>query len=163
MLILWRRAVAAVLLSTAGVGLIYFGASTFYRRGQDFGGQTVLQYQLDDGDLTSEEIEHRRLTYLQRSEAKERAIVELRAGHITLLEAAARFRDADMAIPIAWGGVRHACHGPAEGEHYCRAVMSWEQCRLIENSPKHVAEVAARREAELQQHRNRDGIVRLPE
>src|SRR5688572_30713353 len=56
----------------------------------------------DDIERTDEELEHRRQVLLRRYAAKEQAVRELVAGCLTLLETAARFREAEQAVPAAW-------------------------------------------------------------
>ena len=60
-------------------------------------------------------MERRRQIYLQRSVVKDQAVQDLLAGRLTLLQAAAQFRDVEKEQPVTWLPP-NAATGPAEGE-----------------------------------------------
>jgi hypothetical protein len=98
---------------------------------------------------------------LRHINAKSEVVAELLGGRLTLLQAAARFRDLEetppdrLAVPRLPGGA-------ADGERHCRAVMRWVDNWLKVQAPEQAAGMAARLEEELRRHRGPDGIIRLP-
>jgi hypothetical protein len=111
-----------------------------------------------------EELDRRLQVTVRRNMRKEEAIGELLAGRLTLVQAAARFRDADAAVPAEWRYVRpDTAPGPGEGERRCREVIARVRLWLANNQPPQAAEVTARLEAELQHLLDKDGVVRLPD
>jgi hypothetical protein len=159
MLTLWRRWSAAVVFTAVGAGLMYFSAAILPRLGLDFGELAALQRQLDEVGRVDEELDHHRGIVLRRIVAKQQVVGELQAGRLTLLQAAARFRDLEEALPVTRGWPPRATSGPAEGERWCREVMAWAQTQHGEYLP----DLAARLEADLRRHRGTDGTVRLPD
>jgi hypothetical protein len=130
--------------------------------GLDFGDLPALQRRLEETRLRGEELDRRREALLRRIAAKERVVAELVAGRLTLLQAAARFRDLKGEPPDLAAPPGLAC-GCSEGERLCREVMAWADGWLAEQAPQRAAAVAARLEAELRRHRDRAGMVRLPD
>src|SRR5262249_17529319 len=108
----WRSLPVAALLIGGAAGLVYFGACTGSRRDSDRDSPSIVQGLLDKKSPMDEETEHRRQTYLQRYAVKDRAVQKLLAGQLTLLQAAAQYRDVEKAQPVTWGP-RIAATGPA--------------------------------------------------
>jgi hypothetical protein len=81
---------------------------------------------------------------------------------MTLLQAAAQFRDVEMSLPVPWAP-RIAATGSAEEERLCRTVIAMARGWMEEHVPAAAADMTARLEAELEQHRGPDGTVRLPD
>lgn len=96
---------------------------------------------------------------IARLETKRRLIGAVIAGRLSLLQAAANFRDADRRGPRP--AVFALCVFPgaaSEEEGYCRSVISWVHVK----APREQAEELTRRlQAELDAH-VRDGTLRLP-
>jgi hypothetical protein len=162
MLFTVRSLSVAALLIAGAAGLIYFGPDKGSRRDSDCNAPSIAQFVIDEKFPIDDETEHRLQIYLQRAAAKDRAVRNLLAGRLTLLQTAVQFRDADKALPVTWGpGI--AATGPADGERLCRVVMKWANYWLQANLPEQAASVAARLEAELEQNRGPDGAVRLPD
>jgi hypothetical protein len=153
--------VAALLIGGAA-GIFYFGADTGSRRDSDSNSPCIAQCLLDDKSPMDEETEHRRQILLQRFAVKVRAVRCLLAGRLTLLQAAAQFRDVEEAQPITWGP-DIAATGPADGERLCRRVIAMARGWMLENVPAQAAAETARLEAELEQHRGADGSAHLPD
>ena len=93
-------------------------------------------------------------------DSKEAAVGELRAGRITLFECAARFRDASAASEDSQKYLRKIHPNLSADEAQCRMVIHWVGS-LAYRDP-HAAAVAARLNAELEDHLARHGTVRLP-
>jgi len=153
-----------VLVLIAGAGLLYLGARAVLEPMEDAGEPASPRGQLSNRPLTDEEFERRRESLMRRHLAKDQAVRELLAGRLTLLQAAARFRDAEAAVPASWTPpVRADAGDPAEGERLCRDVITRVHDWLATNLPEHAAEITARLEAELRRLRGEDGVVRLPD
>jgi hypothetical protein len=152
----------AALFVGAAAGLIYFGADTGSRRDSDRDSLSNAQFVIDEKFPMDEEMEHRRQILLQRCAVRDRAVQKLLAGRLTLLQAAAQFRDVEMALPVT-SAPRIAATGPAEGERLCRSVIAMAKGWMEEYVPAQAAAETARLEAELEQQRDTDGTVRLPD
>ncbi|MCI0642311.1 MAG: hypothetical protein L0Y72_26745 [Gemmataceae bacterium] len=161
MLHVYRPLLVSAVLIAVGAGLIYFGAEIVSRR--QFSDDHPAGLRRDETDQMGKELESRREILMGRAVAKQQAVRHLLAGRLTLLEAAAQFRDAERTMPITWGPPRPDSGGPAEGERFCRDVVLSAHYWLEENLPAQAAHVTARLEAELQQLRGPDGIVHLPD
>jgi hypothetical protein len=101
----------------------------------------------------------------QRGLAKGRLAVDVAAGRLTLLEAAARFRELNSQWPPfdwhLWRGFIHVRFpGVSDDEGLCRQVIICAKSALWEK-PEEAELVACRLEAELDEHL-RHGTLRLP-
>jgi hypothetical protein len=160
--LLWRSLTVAAPLVAGAAGLVYFGPGTGSRRDPDSKSPSIALGLRDRQSATGEEPERRRQILMQRFAVKLRAVQNLLAGRLTLLQAAAQFRDAEKTQPITRGpGI--AATGPADGEGLCRKVIVLAKGWMLENVPAQAGAEIARLEAELEQHRGADGTVRLPE
>jgi hypothetical protein len=102
---------------------------------------------------------------LQRGLAKGRLAADVAAGRLTLLEAAAGFRELNSRWPpFDWRLWRQFIHGRFSGvsdeEGLCRQVIGCAKSTLWQQ-PEKAEQVARRLEAELDQHL-RHGTLRLP-
>ena len=162
MLLNLRSLPVAALFIGGAAGLIYFGADKRSRRDSDGNAPSIAQLVIDERFPTDEEMEHRRQIHLQRIAVRDRAVRSLLAGRLTLLQAAAQFRDVEKEQPVTWGAPIEAT-GPGEGERLCRYVIAMANGWMEEYVPAAAAGMTARLEAELEQHRGADGTVRLPD
>jgi hypothetical protein len=160
MLLLLRPLSVGALLIAIGVGLIYYSAKAGSRCGLDFAKLATQPCQLDDTYPGDEEMERRRQLVLCRVAAKDEVVRELLAERLTLLQAAARVRAVERLLPLPWDPPRCDL---ADGERLCRTVMAIAEGYLNEYLPEQAGDVAARLQAELEQHRGPDGVVRLPD
>jgi hypothetical protein len=99
---------------------------------------------------------------LRRIAAKEEVIEQLVAGRIDLYTAAARFRALNDLPPQAWDNLRLAFPGETIAEQACRQVIGSVESRQRHHSPGEAEDWACRLEADLQEHLQRYGTVRLP-
>lgn len=162
MLPVWLRCSVAALLVASAAGLIYLAADTTSRQALDRDAPTNVQPDLDEGLLTDDEMDRRRQIHIHRSVIRDRAIRELLAGRLTLVQAAAQFRDVEEDHPVSWWP-QNAATGSAEGERLCRMVIGRATGWVESHLPSQAAAVAARLVAELEEHRSPDGTVRLPD
>ena len=128
----------AALLIAGAAGLLYFGADTGSRRDSDCNSPSIAQCLLDEKSPLDEEKERRRQIYLQRHTVKDRAVQDLLAGRMTLLQAAAQFRDVEKALPVTWVP-RIAATGPAEGDACAGVVISMAKGWMEEYVPAQAA------------------------
>jgi hypothetical protein len=90
----------------------------------------------------------------ERTQAKAAAAREFVGGHLTLREAAARFREADVGIPerqlARW---REACPGECgtDDDRYCWTVVRYVECEAL-HDPEHGPAARQRLAAELPEH-----------
>jgi hypothetical protein len=128
--------------------------------GPRFSEPSVLRLNTE-GAASDAELERRRQVYQDRIATKQHVVRELVAGRLTLSQAAARFRAIDVELPLTWKPPRLAA-GAGEDERVCRNVMARAVDWVAKNLPEATAQVAERLEAELEQLRGPDGVVRLP-
>jgi hypothetical protein len=97
----------------------------------------------------------------QRIDDKMRLAEEVAEGRLTLLAAAARFRDLDRAPPaFQWEMFRMTYDGQSDDERHCREVIGFVGSALI-NQPETGNQVVARLRADLA-HLLEQGEIRLP-
>ena len=149
--------VGFVALSVAAIA--HYGAHP--GAGPRFSEPSILRLNTEEGAESDAELERRRQVYQDRIATKQHVVRELVAGRLTLSQAAARFRAIDMELPLTWGPPRPAA-GAGEDERVCRNVMVRAIGWVAEKLPEATAQVAERLEAELEQLRGPDGVVRLP-
>src|SRR5262249_33796987 len=110
----------------------------------------------------ADELEDQLADAVRRSEATEAAVKEVIAGRLTLREAAARFRALAKENPdFQWETFRRTYPGASDEERHCRQVIDAAQ-KALGYEPDEAAEVVTRLEAELREHLERDGTIRLP-
>jgi hypothetical protein len=153
--------VATVLIGGAA-GLFYLGAGLVPGPELDGDAPSTIHDLRDEGPPTDEELERRRQIFLLRDDGKFRATMDLLAGRLTLVQAAARFRAVEAGLPVTWAP-RPGAPGPAGDERLCRLVIELAVGWVKRNEPELASEVAARLEAELERHREADGTIHLPD
>jgi hypothetical protein len=97
---------------------------------------------------------------IQRCKAKEDVVRDVIAGRLTLLEAAARFRDVNASWPKARAVLQQAYAGLPYELALCRQVIAYAEVELRWSDQKD--RVLRRLEAELEEHLRRYGKVCLP-
>jgi hypothetical protein len=104
-------------------------------------------------------------TVVARAAAKERVSADLRAGRLTLLQAAVRFRALGAAPSCPGVDLRGHYAGATEDERTCRQVISWVAGAVAQDeSPDASEEVRRRLEAELANLLERHhGVIALPD
>jgi hypothetical protein len=157
-----RRLSVTVVVAVGVAGLIGYGAGAHFRAGPGFGDLPTPRLEADQCGQRDAEQERRLQVLLCRAAARERATRELLAERLTLGQAAARMRAVEREVPVTWRPPR-AKGGPEEDERLCRDVMAWARSWVAENLPAAAGPVARRLEAELEQLRGPDGLVRLPD
>jgi hypothetical protein len=101
-----------------------------------------------------------RADVLDRSRRLEEVTVEVRAGRLSLLDAAARARDVQSASPyFPWDHFRRMHPAATDDERFCRLVI--ELAAPSGGTLRGADPVVARLEAELEAHR-KNGTLRLP-
>jgi hypothetical protein len=108
----------------------------------------------DSGDETGrgQQLDERLSQSMDRINDKVRVARALREGRLTLVAAAARFRDLDhMRPPFPWKQFREAHAGASDDERHCREVLAFVREGFLDETPEERAARAARLEAELHQ------------
>jgi hypothetical protein len=118
--------------------------------GLDFWRLPEWRRQAEDGLRRGEELEAQLAAVRQCYAAKRQALAEVVAERLTLREAAARFRQADLVNPIfPWDAFPDLYPGDTDGERHCREVIHHVRLEL-RDEPARAAAVVARLEGELQ-------------
>lgn len=110
----------------------------------------------------SHQMDQRLARALNRIDAKRNIVWDVLAGELTLLEAATGFARAD-ATSLDNSDCLAAFAGASEEEKRCRCVIEWVVATAAdERSAGEAARLRKQLEAELQEHLDRDGMVKLP-
>ena len=143
-------------------GLSWYAAVAHSRPGPGPGELFARSGNSDGCNPVDDELERQRRIALGRMTAKDEVVRQLLTGRLTLAQAAARFRAAELGFPTKSGPAR-TDGGPGEDERLCRDVIRrvyyWVAARL----PTESGPIAARLAAELETLRGPDGTVRLPD
>ncbi|HZT82744.1 MAG TPA: hypothetical protein VFA26_21115 [Gemmataceae bacterium] len=100
---------------------------------------------------------------VQRLEKKQQVIAALLGGRLSLLEAAARFRELnETPSELPNHSYRILFEGKSDEERLCRQVIAWAYNEAEVSSPEGARAVRRRLEAELAEHLARHGTVVLP-
>jgi hypothetical protein len=99
---------------------------------------------------------------LQRCKAKEDSARALNAGQLTLLEAAARFRDVNASWPKARTFLQQAYAGLPYEHALCRQIIAYAEAELRCQGSDQTYSELNRLEVELAEHLRRHGKVCLP-
>jgi hypothetical protein len=98
------------------------------------------------------ELEERAATNHRRIQARRAVVTELLADRLTLVEAAARFRELDAGLPETRDRLVLANPGVTYELVLCGQVIEHARGELKVRAPEQVGSVVARLEAELQAH-----------
>jgi hypothetical protein len=109
----------------------------------------------------AEQLERRQQALLRLVAARRQVAADVIAGRLTLLEAAARFRDLNAETP-AFEDCNRIYPGNSPEERFCRLVIDQVESEM-EEEPEQAAELRRRLEAELRQHLGSGGAIRLPD
>jgi hypothetical protein len=111
--------------------------------------------------LEAEKLDAELAVVERRAVAKEQIAIDLVAGRLGLLEAAARFRELDTEVPDANPGRSHLSFpGHSDEERYCRQVIYHVQS-LLDSLSQTQAATIARLQAELEGRLDK-GSLHLP-
>jgi hypothetical protein len=153
------------ILCLVGVGALGFQRFACDRPGTEEPGPhllptAVVEY-LDAFALDTESQERAAMSY-RCLQAKRAVVTELLADRLTLLEAAARFRELDAGMPEARDRLLQAYPGVPYQVALCQQVIARARSELEARALEQVESVVARLEAELQAHRECETGLRLP-
>jgi hypothetical protein len=145
----------SILIGAACAGAVFFGVFVFWQA--EFATLKL------EGEAA--ELERERQLLLERTATFYQLEKDLADGRLTLVQAAAIFRDLDRErrVPPEIEKLRPLFPGASDGERLCRQLIHIVKSGLELEAPARVAEVVERLEAELQELLARDGNVRLPE
>jgi hypothetical protein len=129
----------------AGVGALGAAANNCGNWGPP--DDTALKDELRRAD----ELEREREVIGQRIKEKVRISAQVRAGQLTLLQAAARFRALDRDLgAFPWAAFRRLNPGGTDEERHCREVIGWVAADMANAEPSRTREVCSALERELQ-------------
>jgi WD40 repeat protein len=153
-------AIVAV-LTLAGLGLGKLAYKLVSVRGADWWAGPGTGDGLDPEAWRGRQNDEQFRALLRRLKAKNRLAREVIDGRLTLLEAAARFRNLDLKPPpFAWDALRSIYPGASDDELHCREVIFFVRAEQRDR-PGTDAGIVARLEAELNERLGR-GDLHLP-
>jgi hypothetical protein len=152
------------LLGTTLIGLSQYRPAWAARAGLDWWSLPELceEYRHGEQELAAQEAQGRGM--VERLRARGEVIDDLRAGRLTLVQAAARFRGLNGLAPEASYDLSHHMAGATEEERLCRQVIYWAEG--AERTVPPTAREQTRRclEAELDRLlAENNGVIRLQE
>ena len=115
--------------------------------------QKVAEGQLLDDDLERS---------MRRLEAKEAIVTEVIAERLTLLQAAAQFRDLNATWPQASHWLQQRYPGVPYELALCRQIIDQVRIELRQWAPERRDRIVTRLEAELQTHLESEAGLRIP-
>ena len=128
----------------------------------DQDAQASLMAQVHTSIEESRELDAQIEESIQRCKAKEDVVRDVIAGELTLLQAAARFRDVNASWPKARAVVQQAYAGLPYEHALCRQVIAYAEAELRHQGSAHKDSVLHGLEAELAGHLRQCGRVCLP-
>jgi hypothetical protein len=148
----------ALLQLAVACGLVAAGSLCFHRFASDTLSTEESRLRLLpvavgeylQGVTSSTDLDTRLESNYRRVQAKYAVVTELVAGRLTLLDAAARFRDLDAGLPDVRDRLMEQYPGVPYAVALCRHVIEHARSVLRVQAPEQVASVVARLEAELQ-------------
>jgi hypothetical protein len=118
---------------------------------------------LQEGQRQSAELAAQLDAARRSQEIRRQVVGEVIEQRLSLRAAAARFRDLNAGDADATYRLRYSFPGQSDEERYCRWVIRFADNRLKEQGyPDRATAVTASLEAELEEHLQRDGALRLP-
>jgi hypothetical protein len=113
---------------------------------------------IDEGQQLDDDLERA----MQRHEAKEAIVAEVIADRLTLLEAAAQFRDLNATWPRASHWLEQRYPGVSYELALCRQIIDQVCIELPQCDPERSDRIVTRLEAELQAHLKCETGLRWP-
>jgi hypothetical protein len=158
---LYMRALSSVaLLGMALAAMNQYRPAWAARMGMDWWSLPELQAEVRDGQERSAELGARSAAANARLTGKNAVIEAFRAGRLTLLQAAARFRDINETRHDSCASFA----GATAEERLCRQVISWAEAAARDESLNASQQTRRRLGAELDALLERNhGIIRLPD
>jgi hypothetical protein len=140
--------------------VVCLGGGLAGRWGGDGWGVAGLSDSMQQERLRGEYLQERLDSVNATLRARQAVVDELLAGRLTLLEAAARYRDLDEKEPgFNWEHFRLYYDCGSDEERFCRQVIDFVRAHF--EDPERAAAAAAPLEGELCEHLQR-GALRLP-
>jgi hypothetical protein len=156
----WFWVLTALVL---GAVVCYYRPDWAEAAGLDVWKVPALQARLDTEERRDADLSERDRTMERVIAAKQQAVDELLAGRLTLLAAAARFRDLTPADGPSRHYLRLTYPCESDDEAFCRAVIRWAGTTAARQTPREKDQLTAWLEAELDRARCRSGGLKLPE
>jgi len=165
-ILLWelegRRLMSTGLRVLLIIVLVSFGSAIVAVLVQECADLPDSMGRLKEERRLAEELNQRQKLTYHRINVKNQTVLDLLDGRLTLVQAAARFRDLEeTAGDTSTSPVRSDC-AAADGERWCREVIHWFHEQLRWSDPVRADEMAASLETELWYHQSPDGTIALP-
>jgi hypothetical protein len=148
--------VGAFALASAGVG--YAAPETARNLGLDYWSLPGLVAECDAATQDDAEIDARLRGIRKSIKARTEVAEQAAAGELSLLEAAARFREVTFDDESYQGSLRKRYPGMSDDERLCRNVLSYVEASSSSGTREHLA----RLKAELNDLLKQPGGIRLP-
>jgi hypothetical protein len=152
------------LLGMVLIGLGQYRPAWAVQAGLDWWNLPELCEQVRRGEEKLAAQEPRGRAMVERFRARGAVTEELRAGRLTLVQAAARFRNLNAYPPDSVPDLRHYVPGATDEERLCRQVIFWAEGS--DPAMPLAARKWTRRQLEAELDRllaENNGIIRLPE
>jgi hypothetical protein len=152
---LTRLLAATVVAIGLLVGVLSVRPAWLSAAGLDFWSLPELYARLESENRQSDELDQRCKGVFRRIESKQDVLQALNEGHLSLVEAAARFGEFNRQEPETMAYIREMYAGQSDEERLCRQVLSWVRAELSVEPDKTRATLArleAEMEAYLKQH-----------
>jgi hypothetical protein len=160
---LTRFFVCAVVASGLLAGAVSISPEWFAAANLDFWSLPALHASISESQIRQAELVIEAQRVGDRMQRKQDAVAGLLAGRLSLLEVAARFRNANEPYPESMTAMRNIIPGRTDEERLCRQVIGWAgAAALNHNAPSEAEKLIARLEAELEEHIAKHGRVVLP-
>jgi hypothetical protein len=124
-----------------------------------------LYQRLDEQQMLSEKLEARLQEIADRSETKDRIVKDLFAGKLTLLDAAALFRDLPGTDQVCWQNALFFEKGNTFDERICSYTVGWARdwlSRTTSLPPAQQAAIITSLQGKLSEHLEAYGTIELP-
>jgi hypothetical protein len=159
------RALSLVALAaTTLLGLSQYRPAWAQRAGLDWWSLPELCEEVRRGEQQLAEMGAQTQGAIERLRTRTKVIEDLRAGRLTLVQAAARFRRLNALTPAGGLDLRGHLVGATEEERLCRQVICWAEAADRPEAPSIAEQTRERLEAELQRLLAKNkGVIRLQE
>jgi hypothetical protein len=156
-----RVAWISALLVALGLGAAHTQPTWLARHGLDWWNLPELQRQTESEQARQAELARHFEIVNRRIRAKVMIVREVVAGQLSLLEAAAWFRDVNAADPD-YACIQCLFPGKTEPERLCRQVLSWARGELNDRPTSQAETIQQALEEEFEKLQKRPGGIHFP-
>jgi hypothetical protein len=153
----WSTALLVVLI----LGAAHTQPTWLARHGLDWWNLAGVQQQLQDEQKRSATLSGILEVSIRRSATKAMVIRELIAGQVSVLEAAAWFRELNQAARDSYTEFDEFT-APTDAENLYREILRWTEVELGDWPPSQAKPIWQRLQEEFEELQNREGCIRFP-